>query len=286
MERSVIRGRSCPGEVDRRVGEDVATLTPHRPGRADFPHPVLRGRASLTCGANDHSYRSFVTLSHSLCGELSRLHASTAIHCRVVYRLAGCMSLSVFPVNGSLRAAPPFPPAGSRRARFPRSRRYYEGATTSHPRVHGRLFVSLPLPTGTSWFVLAAALPEGRRTSSGPGRLVIRPPKLPALNTWTRMGSLRSSGDPSCASAPFQDPGRADAPLPVADTSMLPPLSGRRRPRRWLISGLTPAALAPTDLRFAFCVATHAQGSFPAGWLTFAGRASNPLDRCERFQFV
>ena len=24
-----------------RVGEDVATLTPHRPGRADFPHPVL-----------------------------------------------------------------------------------------------------------------------------------------------------------------------------------------------------------------------------------------------------
>src|ERR1051326_5622948 len=24
----------------RRVGEDVATLAPHRPGRADFPHPV------------------------------------------------------------------------------------------------------------------------------------------------------------------------------------------------------------------------------------------------------
>src|SRR5258708_9282338 len=31
-----------------RVGEDVTTLTPHRPGRADFPHPVLRGRVSLT----------------------------------------------------------------------------------------------------------------------------------------------------------------------------------------------------------------------------------------------
>src|SRR5712691_3374610 len=24
----------------RRVGEDVSTLAPHRPGRADFPHPV------------------------------------------------------------------------------------------------------------------------------------------------------------------------------------------------------------------------------------------------------
>jgi transposase len=30
-----------------RVGEDVATLTPHRPGRAVFPHPVPHGRASL-----------------------------------------------------------------------------------------------------------------------------------------------------------------------------------------------------------------------------------------------
>jgi transposase len=34
-------------EAACRVGEDVATLTPHRPGRADFPHPVPHGRASL-----------------------------------------------------------------------------------------------------------------------------------------------------------------------------------------------------------------------------------------------
>ena len=30
-----------------RVGGDVAIPTPHRPGRADFPHPVLHGRGSL-----------------------------------------------------------------------------------------------------------------------------------------------------------------------------------------------------------------------------------------------
>src|SRR3954453_5793110 len=30
-----------------RVGGDVATPAPHRPGRADFPHPVLQERASL-----------------------------------------------------------------------------------------------------------------------------------------------------------------------------------------------------------------------------------------------
>jgi hypothetical protein len=29
-----------------RVGGDVAAPTPHRPGRADFPHPVLHERAS------------------------------------------------------------------------------------------------------------------------------------------------------------------------------------------------------------------------------------------------
>jgi len=30
----------------------------------------------------------------------------------------------------------------------------------------------------------------------------------------------------------------------------------------------------------------NVQGLLPAGWLAFAGRASNPLDRYERFQFV
>jgi Putative transposase len=30
-----------------RVGGDVAIPTPHRPGRADFPHPVLHERDSL-----------------------------------------------------------------------------------------------------------------------------------------------------------------------------------------------------------------------------------------------
>jgi len=39
-----------PGPITEaacRVGGDVAAPTPHRPGRADFPHPVLHGRVSL-----------------------------------------------------------------------------------------------------------------------------------------------------------------------------------------------------------------------------------------------
>ena len=31
-------------KAERRVGGDVAIPTPHRPGRADFPHPVLHER--------------------------------------------------------------------------------------------------------------------------------------------------------------------------------------------------------------------------------------------------
>jgi transposase len=40
-------GHGAIYEVACRVGEDVATLTPHRPGRAVFPHPVPHGKASL-----------------------------------------------------------------------------------------------------------------------------------------------------------------------------------------------------------------------------------------------
>src|SRR6266849_10668176 len=99
------------------------------------------------------------------------------------------------------------------------------------------------------------------------------------------MGSLRSSGDPSCAFAPLQDPGRTNVPSPLSGTSMLPPLAGRRRLRQCLISGLTRSFGTRCRTLHAG-VAAHVQGLLPAGRLAFAGRASNPLDRDERFQLV
>jgi len=80
--------------------------------------------------------------------------------------------------------------------------------------------------------VSAVALLQARRSPAGPGLCSCRPPVDPAHLTWTRVGSLRSSGDPSRASAPFQDPGRTDVTSPIAVTSVLPPLSGPRRLRR------------------------------------------------------
>src|SRR5689334_6336077 len=41
IEFEYLPGEHVCTDEDCRVGEDVATLTPHRPGRADFPHPVL-----------------------------------------------------------------------------------------------------------------------------------------------------------------------------------------------------------------------------------------------------
>src|SRR3982074_3225897 len=49
----------------------------------------------------------------------------------------------------------------------PRSRRYYEGATTSHPRIYGHSLVHPRSPRDPSSFVFAVALPEGRRSLPG-----------------------------------------------------------------------------------------------------------------------
>jgi len=153
-------------------------------------------------------------------------------------------------------------------------------------RIHGRLLVRFHCPRVTSAFVLAAALPQDRRVSSGPGRLLVRPPQLPASSYVDANGISQVSrrSVPCLCSVPR--PRSNQCTLAISVTSMLPPLPIQRRLRQLAISGLTHAASAPADLRFAFRVATHAQGSLPAGWLAFAGRASNPLDRYERFQLV
>src|SRR5262249_9972116 len=48
--------------------------------------------------------------------------------------------------------------------------------------------------------------------------------------------------------------------------SMLPPLRETTKASTMGISGINHAASAPALLRFAFRVATHAQGWLPAGW--------------------
>src|SRR6201999_1343358 len=83
------------------------------------------------------------------------------------------------------------------------------------------LFVSLPGPTQ---FLLGScsplpALPAG----GGPpqAKIFVQPviSNCRRTFTWTRVGPLRFPDDSSCASAPFQDPGRTDAPSPITVAS-------------------------------------------------------------------
>jgi hypothetical protein len=167
------------------------------------------------------------------------LLASSAIHRRFVDRFAGLMSLPVFLVDGSLHAAPPFPPAGPGEPGSPPSavlRRRYD-----FPHAHRRSLICFaPAAHGS---LLRSCSPQRSRKRGEFFRAraldqTAAPIGRPA-HTWTRMGSLRSSGDPSRAFAPFQDPGRTDVSSPLTATPVLPPLCGQRRLRHWLISGLT-----------------------------------------------
>jgi hypothetical protein len=134
-------------------------------------------------------------------------------------------------------------------------------------------------------FVLASsALPYRWRTGTGQGVCSAGCP-LPAAVAWTKTGSPRFPGDPSHAFAPVQDPGRTDATSPGR--------SHRYCPRKDYGEGssdtnfeATHAASASAAYASRAASPPPRQGSLPAGWLAFAGRVSNPLDRSERFQNV
>src|SRR5215467_12251689 len=58
----------------------------------------------------------------------------------------------------------------------PRRRQYYEGATTSHARIPGHLFVSLPGPTRfPPCFVLAVASAPERMEAPIRARIIVQP---------------------------------------------------------------------------------------------------------------
>src|SRR5271166_262059 len=182
--------------------------------------------------------------------------AKSAIRCRFVDRFAGFRAPSR--VSGQ-RFSPhgaPLPSAGSRRARFPAIKGHIETLRLPARASPLPYFVRSRGPRTPPSFVLAEALPTGLEEAVGPGTIYGPAFLVPASRPWTRAGSHRFPGDPSYAFALLQDPGRAEETSPLAVSSMLPP--GRRRHP------------CKTRFRLAGCAST--------------GRASNPLDRFERFQ--
>ena len=148
--RAYVRLTMLPGPTSpenwlaafRRVGEDVTTLAPHRPERARF-HAFGSSRESFADDVMD-AFGAILCHRHSLTEGIYLV--SLAIHVVSWTRFAGCMSRPLFldMVLSSRRLPSLLRVLASL---VPRSRRYYEGATTSHLRISGRLFCSLPPPT-------------------------------------------------------------------------------------------------------------------------------------------
>jgi hypothetical protein len=146
----------------------------------------------------------------------------------------------------------------------PRSQRYYEGATTSHLRISGHLFCSLPPPTRSLLLCVRRGAPGGTEVPSRPG-LWVPAARISGFCVWTQMGSLRSPGDPSCAFAPLLDPGRTDVPLPWR--------SHRYCPRFKHSKGFGDANFGAHSRSFSTCSPTlrvsrcHSRARLASGWL-------------------
>ena len=134
--------------------------------------------------------------------------------------------------------------------------------------------------------VRRSAPSEHGGSSLGLEHLVSRRSLPGMLHPWARAGSRRFPGDPSYASALLQDPGRADKTSPLAVLPTPPPAYPNRRPQR--VHNLE----ANTGLQHPLSTLQEQRRRRPhktrfrlAG-CAFTGRASNPLDRCEKFQAI
>ena len=156
-------------------------------------------------------------------------------------------------------------------------------------RAPGHLFVSLPGPTLTSSVRvsrLSLALPERRRLPSGPGSMFSRRPTLPACLRVDVSGTSQvpRRSIPCLCLGPRPRPNRrslADSGFADAALASLTAEASASQKFRGYSAASAPAAYASRMM-----LPPSLQSSLPAGWLAFTGRASNPLDRYERFQIT
>jgi hypothetical protein len=145
----------------------LPVLIPHRPGCADFPLPVLHGRASLAVVSMTLSVTRQQRKSRR-CPLVSIL-ASSAIRCRFVDRFVRLKVLSRVSRQRLSPHGTRFPRSGPGESSSPMSQvllRCYDFP----PRIPGHLFASLPGSTPSSSVrVSQLALPIGRRGLSGRG---------------------------------------------------------------------------------------------------------------------
>ena len=188
------------------------------------------------CGADDHSYRS---CRHSVT-RWGRRSRHPPVRLSIVVTLTswqGACPFRCFPAMAPSARRLPFLLRGPSEPSSPAL-----SGTTKALRLPIRVsmvayLVRFHCPRVTSMFVLAAALPEERRVSSGPGRLVIRSPQVPASSyvDANRISQVSRRSVPCLCSIPRPRSNRCTLAMSV--TSMLPPLPIRRRLRQLLFRG-------------------------------------------------
>jgi hypothetical protein len=166
----------------------------------------------------------------------------------------------------------------------PRSRRYYEGATTSHPRIHGRLLVRFHSPRDPPSFVSAVALPKGRR--SLPGQAPLVPPGA-RFRRCSRVDAngisqvFRRSVPCLCSVPGPRSSRRALAACGHVDAA---PAIRTAKASAMADFGANPQLRHPLPYASRVTLPHTCKACFRLAGSAFAGRESNPLDRCERFQ--
>jgi hypothetical protein len=151
--------------------------------------------------------------------------------------------------------------------RVPQRYQYYEGATTSHPRIPGHLFASLPGPTR---FLLAScslmpALPGGWRSRYGPGSLFSRRSYLPARSRVDVSGISQVSRRPILCLCPGPRPRPDRRTLAITVSSMLPLLTRKQRLQRNVYIEATAGLKHLLSTLQERCCHRHMQDSLPAG---------------------
>lgn len=165
----------------------------------------------------------------------------------------------------------------------PRLQRYYEGATTSGPCIPGSLWIRFRAPQLPPSFVLAKALPARWRTTPSLGSLVSRSPRLRLLACGH---ALDLSGFPAIRPMPLpgsQTPAEPPEPHLSRSRRCCPRIQHAEGSSAYMISRLNPGLQHPRPTLHEWRHRYPRQARFRLAGCAFAGRETNPLDRCERF---
>src|SRR6516225_2190747 len=242
-------------------------LIPHRPGCADFPLPVLHGRASLTEVQMTPSVTCRQRKTRGMTSSLVFILARSATRCRFVDRFVRLKVLSHVSRQRFSPHGTPLSSIESRYVQFPDVTGTIE--VLRLPATHIRLLICFA--SGVRAILLASCFatcaPGRSEGPSGPGSLFNRRPDLPVCSHADVSGISQVSRQSILCLCPALRPRpnqRSLASLTVS--SMLPPRFPRQELQRLMNFGALSRGFGTCCLRFKTGVATT-PARLASGWL-------------------